>query len=139
MMSAIKDLYDLERYFGAGHWISRDGKIEVPLKSAEHAEIAPDVVEKYYKDDFLDMDPGLSLSDYSDFLLDKGWIVHREGNFLCNRLDNTTKDTIFLFAKKNNFSKITVETPQKVKLIDEPPENIYEQKIKLVDLLGKKF
>lgn len=85
------------------------------------------------------MDPGLSLSDYSDFLLDKGWIVHREGNFLCNRLDNTTKDTIFLFAKKNNFSKITVETPQKVKLIDEPPENIYEQKIKLVDLLGKKF
>lgn len=128
MMSAIKDLYDLERYFGAGHWISRDGKIEVPLKSAEHAEIAPDVVEKYYKDDFLDMDPGLSLSDYSDFLLDKGWIVHREGNFLCNRLDNTTKDTIFLFAKKNNFSKITVETPQKVKLIEEPPEMLYEAK-----------
>ncbi len=123
------DRYDLERYFGTGHWISRDGKIEVPLKSAEHAEIAPDVVEKYYEDDFLDMDPGLSLSDYSDFLLNKGWIVHREGNFLCNRLDNTTKDTIFLFAKKNKLSKITVETPQKVKLIEEPPENIYEAKI----------
>jgi hypothetical protein len=120
--------YDIEKYFGAGHWISRDGKIEVPLKSAEHAEVASDIIEKYYNDEFIDMDPGLSLSDYSDFLLDKGWIVHRESNFLSNRLDNTTKDTIFIFAKKHNLEKITVETPKKVKLIEEPPEMIYEQR-----------
>lgn len=117
--------YNFSKYFGDGHWISKDGTIEILLSDVEHSDIACSLVKRYYKK----IKENMSQSECVDFLLNNGWITNRNGNFFCNKLDNTTKDTIFIFAKKNKYKKITVETPHSIKVFEEPPERLYEHNV----------